>query len=174
MNNIFLIGYRCTGKTSVGKALARQIEWPFMDSDSEITRACQMTISRMVSKHGWDFFREKERETLGQLCGLYSYVIATGGGVILNPQNVSDMQENGAIIWLKARPETVLERMLQDKITKDQRPALTSEGFFKETEKTLAVREPLYEAAKDFSINTDDLDTDDICRAIIRTLWRTL
>lgn len=158
----------------MGKALAYQLEWPFADSDSEIMKACQMTISEMVAEHGWDFFREKEQETIRQLCRRDSHIIATGGGVILDPRNVSDMQENGVIVWLKARPETIQERMLQDGVTEDQRPALTSKGFIRETEDILRVRTPLYEAAKDFSIHTDDVTTDDIYQAIIRTLWRTL
>lgn len=164
MKNIFLIGYRCTGKTSVGKALAEKLGRAFTDTDAEIVKAQGITISEMVSRYGWEFFREKEREILRRVSARDNCIIATGGGIILNPENVEAMKQTGDIIWLKASPEIIKERILQDQQTDALRPSLTSKGLVEEIEDVLSVRTPLYEKAADFSIATDQLGIDDICR----------
>ncbi len=172
MNNIFLIGYRATGKTSVGKMLAEDFGWSFADSDSEIMKQEGMSISEIVSEKGWDFFREKERAVIKRLLTLDIRVVATGEGVVLNSENIKDMQSNGAIVWLRAKPETIRKRMaLQDEITPGLRPALTSEGAIEEI---LAARTPLYENAMDFYIRTDRFGVDVICRAIANKLRITI
>lgn len=168
--NIFLIGYRCTGKTSVGKLLAEKLEWAFADSDAEIVKAHGMSISEMVAKHGWDFFREKERAVIAQLSQSDRYIVATGGGVVLNPENMRDMKANGVIVWLKAMPETIMKRILSDEHTEALRPALTSKGFLGEIEETLAARTPLYESAMDFYVDTDHLSADEIAESIVTKL----
>ncbi len=168
--NIFLIGYRCTGKTSVGKLLAEKLGWAFADSDAEIVKAHGMSISEMVVKYGWDFFRQKERGVIAQLSLSDRHVVATGGGVVLNPENVRDMKANALIIWLKAMPETIRKRIVSDEHTQELRPALTSKGFLGEIEETLITRTPLYESAMDFYVDTDDLGADEIAESIVTKL----
>jgi shikimate kinase len=168
--NIFLIGYRCTGKTSVGKLLAEKLGWDFADSDAEIVKTQGMSISEMVAKHGWDFFREKEREVIAQLSQADRHVVATGGGVVLNPENVRDMKANGLILWLKAMPEAIRKRIVSDEHTEALRPALTSKGFLGEIEDTLAARMPLYESAMDFFVDTDALSAEQIAESIVTKL----
>ncbi|MDM8538437.1 shikimate kinase, partial [Desulfobacterales bacterium HSG17] len=104
--NIFLIGYRCSGKTSVGKALGKNLKQPFLDADAELVRINNVTIADMVAERGWEFFREKEQAVIKSLCTLNNHVIATGGGAVLNPDNVKNMKKNGEVIWLKASNET--------------------------------------------------------------------
>ena len=168
--NIFLIGYRCTGKTCVGKSLAQTLGWSFIDADLELVDKHGMTISEIVSKEGWNSFREKEKAVLKRLSVLDKHVVATGGGVILDIENVEQMKKSGTIIWLKATPETIKERILQDRNTEELRPSLTSKGLVEEIEETLLDRKPLYESAMDFSIDTDSHSIDDICDRIIREL----
>ncbi|QTA81483.1 Shikimate kinase [Desulfonema limicola] len=164
--NIFLIGYRCTGKTSVGKALAGKLTRPFIDADEELVKKNRVTISDMVAEHGWEFFREKERAVIKSLCSLENHVIATGGGAVLNPDNVKDMKETGLVIWLKASAETIHSRIIQDIKTLEQRPALTHKNLMEEIKETLELRNPLYQYAADFAIDTDLSDTDEICNRI--------
>ncbi|HUV50190.1 MAG TPA: shikimate kinase [Anaerolineae bacterium] len=170
MMNIYLTGYRCTGKTSVGKSLAQALEWSFIDADLELVARYGMTIAEIVSKEGWGSFREKEKAVLRRLSLLDKHVVATGGGVILDIENVEQMKKSGTIIWLKATPETIKERILQDQNTEDLRPSLTSKGLVEEIEETLLARKPLYESAMDFSIDTDNRGIDDICSTIMGKL----
>ena len=92
--NLYLIGYRCTGKTSVGKYLAGVINRPFIDADVKITRELESTISDFVRVNGWKAFREKERGVMAQLTALENNVIATGGGVVLDESNVKNMKKS--------------------------------------------------------------------------------
>lgn len=168
--NIFLIGYRCTGKTSVGNVLAKRLEWSFADSDAEVMEESGISIYDMVSHYGWDFFREREREVIKRLCTYDKYAVATGGGAVVNPDNVKDMQQNGVVVWLRASPDTISMRILQDEATMDQRPSLTSQGLLEEIEDTLVARIPLYESAMDFYIDTDRIGINDIADIILNRI----
>lgn len=154
----------------MGRLLAETLGWSFADTDGEIVKDCGMTISEMVSGHGWGFFREKERIIVKRLSQRDAYVIATGGGAVIDYENVKHMKQNGVIIWLKASPETIKTRILQDKNTESLRPSLTAKGFYREIEEIVKSRNPLYESAMDFEIETDDFTVDDICVKIIEQL----
>jgi shikimate kinase len=168
--NIFLIGYRGTGKTLVGNALAGRLNRPFVDADTRLVAAQGLTIAEMVAEQGWDYFRQKEKALIESICSLDGQIIATGGGVVRDPDNLTAMKGSGKLVWLRAAPQTIRKRIQQDKNTEDQRPALTSRGLFEEVEATLIERTPYYEAAMDFFIHTDNLTVDDICRLIITRL----
>ena len=157
-NNLFLIGFRCTGKSSVGRSLSEKLGWPFIDTDSLLVIKQKMSIKEIVGAYGWEGFREMEHTILKKVCTSDEQVVATGGGVVLNEDNVMRMQKSGRIIWLKATPETIKTRMLQDKDTQDFRPALTLNGSIFEIEESLSAREPLYKTAMDFFVDTDDRD----------------
>ena len=86
--NIFLIGYRCTGKTTVGRSLAKSLGRPFFDADKELVKEQRLNISEIVSQKGWDAFREMESMVIKRICDLDNYVVATGGGVVLNDENI--------------------------------------------------------------------------------------
>ena len=165
--NIYLIGYRCCGKTSVGKTLSRLLGRPFLDTDEAVVQKAGMTISDFVAKNGWDAFRDMEKNAIDQTTFLNQYVIATGGGVILNPDNVRNMRKAGRVIWLRASPETVRARMAADPKTLIQRPGLTATGSMDEIETVLLARQPLYEKAGHLALDTDILGIDAICRKII-------
>jgi len=170
MRNIFLIGYRCTGKTSVGKTLAAAIGWGFIDADAELVKDCGLTINAIVEKHGWPFFREKERVVIKKVCALGMHVVATGGGAVLASENVTFMKKNGVAIWLRATPETIRKRILCDKNTKDLRPALTSKGLIEEIKDVLARRNPYYQTAMDFFVDTDGIGIDEVCGCVLGEL----
>ena len=153
--NIYLIGYRCTGKTTAGRLLAYGIGWEFVDSDQRIIGTAGKSIKQIVEEAGWEEFRQLEASVIGKICEMSATVVATGGGVVLNDENVRQMKRSGWVVWLKASPETITDRIRLDANTEDLRPSLTSKGIFEEISETLENRYPLYENAMDFDVDTD-------------------
>ena len=170
--NIYLIGYRCSGKTTVGRRLAKAVGWAFIDLDEKIVQNAGMTIKTIVENRGWKVFRRLEKEMLAEVSKDDCRMIATGGGVVLNNANVRTMKKKGKIIWLKVGPQTIVARMAADRQTVDFRPSLTEKPLFAEIEETLRARAPYYQKAMDFDVDTDERDIEDICEAIRRKLCR--
>jgi shikimate kinase len=168
--NIYLIGYRCTGKTTLGKALAQRLDRPFIDMDDAIVEQEQCSIAHMVARHGWPYFRAKEQALLRTLTGEQTLVIGTGGGVILDPRNVAAMRAGGRVVWLRCRPETIQRLICEDQRSEDFRPPLTDMDPTAEIAETLQAREPLYHAARDVEVETDDFDVGRLCDEIIEKL----
>jgi shikimate kinase len=168
--NLFLIGYRCSGKTTVGKAIARAIDWSFVDSDIEVINACGKSIQDIIDSEGWEAFRRMERSTLKQICAKDRQVVATGGGVVLDVDNIKAMKTSGKVVWLGTSAATIRKRMLQDKNSGHFRPTLTGKGRIEEIEDMLLQRKPHYKSASDFFIDTDSLPPREITRRIIETL----
>ncbi len=168
--NIYLIGYRCTGKTTVGRWVAERLGWDFFDSDEELVGTHGMTIRHIVAAQGWEGFREKERRIIKRICGLDRCVIATGGGVVLDPENVRAMKATGTVFWLRATPETIRKRMRNDEASGPLRPSLTSTGADQEVEEVLARREPLYRGAAEFQVETDGLGPESIGQQIAESM----
>jgi shikimate kinase len=166
-SNLFLIGYRCTGKSSVGKLLSAKLGWPFIDTDSLVVSENGMSIRNLVISRGWEAFRRLEHTALQRVCTMDRRVVATGGGIVLDVDNVKLMKKSGRIIWLRASSETIKARMLQDQASETLRPALTSTDSISEIEETLAERAPLYQRVMDFSVDTDHRGVDEICDFII-------
>lgn len=168
--NIYLIGYRGSGKTSVGPPLSRLLGWPFVDMDDEIVREVGLGIKAMVAAHGWGFFRARERALIERLSIRDRLVVATGGGVVLDAQNVAEMKKSGRIVWLAARASTLRNRIREDERSGDFRPALTDRGASNEIEAQLLERAPVYRAAMDLCIPTDRVRPDAVCRQIVTAL----
>lgn len=168
--NLFLIGYRCSGKTTIGKSIARTIDWSFVDSDLLVIKKNGNSIKDIIDTAGWDAFRRMERSTLRQICTKDRQVVATGGGVVLDADNIKAMKASGTVVWLEASAATIQERMRQDKNTENFRPALTDKGRMEEIEDMLLKRNPYYESASDFSIHTDDVPFDEITQNIIQKI----
>ena len=164
--NIFLIGYRCSGKTSVGRQLADDMHWPFLDTDLLLIENMGTNIARMVEQKGWNHFRKMERDLIKTVCQSDSQVVATGGGAVLDDRNVAVMKESGIVVWLKIKPETVKNRMAKDPLNDQLRPALTGKSLSKEIQETLLEREPYYRKAMDFFVETDDLGIAEISKFI--------
>jgi shikimate kinase len=170
LSNVFLIGYRCTGKSTVGKLLAARLAWSFADTDSLLVAEKQTSIREIVEQFGWEDFRRWECQVVQRVCGELRQVVATGGGAVLDDANVARMKAAGKIIWLRATPETIRRRMMQDKGTKALRPALTENDSITEIEETLLERESCYKRAMDFSVDTDNRQIEEVCEAVMRQL----
>ncbi len=152
--NIYLIGYRCTGKTTIGRKLAAIMDVSFLDLDMEIETRMSMSISLIVEKYGWGKFREIEKKVLFNTKKLNNHVIATGGGIITFDKNVFFMKKNGIVIWLKAPVNIIMDRMADDPLSSDLRPSLTGRTIENETLLVLNQRIPIYHGACDFEFDT--------------------
>ena len=168
--NIFLIGYRCTGKTTVGRVLAESMSLRYVDTDDDIVSAIGESIHAAVEEKGWDYFRRWEAKIMAKVCGDDGLVVGTGGGVILNPENTAAMRRNGMVIWLKADPETIIKRMKMDDQTRRSRPSLTGKASSGEVVEVLSQRAPLYRQASDIAVVTDNLSPKMVADEIIRGL----
>lgn len=172
MNNIYLTGYRCTGKTTAGILLADRLGREFIDADEMLVKKVGMPVSEIVEKYGWDYFRNIESDVLESIADMDEKIVATGGGVVLRDKNIENMRRTGSVVWLKASAETIFKRMTEDIKTKDQRPGLSDRGPFLEIEEILANRLPLYSKAMDFSFETDNLEIDKIVSMIVEKISR--
>jgi shikimate kinase len=168
--NIFLIGYRCTGKTSVGRSLAKRIGWSFVDTDLKLIEEQGQKISEIVNKKGWASFREMEKQVIQCVCERDRHVVATGGGAVLDGENLKRMKDSGVLVWLRANINTIESRMAEDPLTQDFRPPLTSEWVVDEIKETLLMRNPYYEKAMDFIVDTDLIDIETVCGTILQKL----
>lgn len=167
MTNIFLIGYRCTGKTSAGKILAEKLGWTFVDSDEAIADDIGCSIADFIAARGWTAFRDKELQVIARLSKKDRQVVATGGGAVMATENVGCMRSGGKVIRLQATPETIRRRMRADAGTAASRPSLTEQGRLEEIETVLAEREPYYAAAAHDVVDTDGLNISEVVKKII-------
>lgn len=168
--NIVLIGYRCTGKSAVGKALARDLDRLLIDTDALIEEKAGAPISEIVEKKGWEGFRDIETKVVQEISEKDDLVIATGGGIVLREMNTRRLKANGLLIWLRARPGVILERMAQDLSMGKGRPPLTLKSPVEEIKEQLAFRDPLYKEAGDLVVDTDDLLIPEVAEAVLRAL----
>jgi shikimate kinase len=162
--NIVLIGYRGTGKSTVGRQLAARLGRALVSTDTEIVKRAQRTIPEIVSQEGWEYFRDLESEICRELAGRDQIVIDTGGGAILRQQNVEALKKNGTVFWLTASVETIVKRIGGD----NQRPSLTgTKSFVDEIQDVLQERTPKYQAAADHIIVTDGRSINQLMETVL-------
>lgn len=150
--NVVLIGYRGTGKSTVGKVVAARLGRTMVSTDAEIVKRAGRSIPEIVAQHGWDYFRDVESQVCRDLAEGEGLVIDTGGGAILRSENVERLKYHGVVFWLTASIETITKRIGLD----TQRPSLTgTKSFVDEVQDVLRERTPKYQAAADHVIATD-------------------
>ena len=153
--NLVLIGYRCTGKTTIGRILAGKLGWPLVDTDTLIQERAGKTIKEIVAAGGWPEFRRLEREVIADVAAGDRQVISTGGGATLDDNNTKALRAGGTVILLTAAPEVVWERMKADPKTLAERPNLTDSGGIAEVTRVLEDRRAKYQAAHHYAVETD-------------------
>jgi shikimate kinase len=162
--NIVLVGYRGTGKSTVGKILAERLGRELVSTDAEIIRRARLPVPDIVQRFGWDHFRDLESEVCRDLAGKDRLIIDTGGGAILRQQNVDSLKKNGVLIWLTADVRTITERIGGD----TQRPSLTgAKSFTEEVEEVLRERQTKYKSAANHIIETDRRSVVEVAEAIL-------
>jgi shikimate kinase len=168
--NIVLIGYRGAGKSIVGSRLAARLQMKFVDTDELLEEHNGARISDIVKSHGWDHFRAMEKRIVEEISRQDHLVIAPGGGVVLDAENIMALRRKGLIIWLKADSEVLLRRMSQDFQTMGRRPTLTGKGSLEEIEEVMAYRDPLYERASDVQLDTSTLNVEAVVEDLLSIL----
>ena len=166
----YLIGYRGTGKSTIGPLLAQSLGWSFMDADSVLENRYGNSIRQIFASEGEPAFRDKESLILQELAGYSKCVIATGGGIILRETNRQCLRRSGFIIWLSADPTTILRRIAADPTTQHRRPQLTTGGLG-EIETLLQLRIPFYQELADLKIDTSERSPTSLVEDIL-TQWK--
>lgn len=165
--NIILIGMRGSGKTTLGKLLAQRLQRPFIDMDEYIVAKTGTTIPQLVVQRGWEGFRDQESAIVEELANERGTIIATGGGVVLRPQNVQHLKHSGEVILLHSSPETSAKRIKNDL----NRPKLTTEdNLLQELQIVWNERQAKYHAAADITISTDNTSPEQALEAMLRHL----
>ncbi|KHE90431.1 MAG: shikimate kinase [Candidatus Scalindua rubra] len=165
--NIVLIGFRGTGKSTVGRLLANRLERDFVDSDKYIESATGKTIKSIFEEDGEESFRKIEADTIAELSKADNKVISAGGGAVLKEENVRNLKDNGFLVLLEATPEIIHNRITQDEKTTQQRPSLTDKKPLDEIKHLIEQRKHAYKNAADFTINTSYVSCEDIVSEII-------
>ena len=150
--NIVLVGFMGSGKTSVGKRLSVALKREFIDMDDFIEKREGITINEIFAQKGESYFRGLEKELCKRFAKEGGRVIATGGGVIKDKENVENLKKGGVIFYLKSTPEKIAENLKYD----DTRPLLKTEDKAAKIAELMAQREPFYNAAKDIEIDVSD------------------
>ena len=151
--NIILIGYRGTGKSTVGRIASEQLSFSKMETDAEIIKRAGMSIPEIVKKHSWDYFRDLESQVITDACSLENTVIDCGGGVVTRPDNIAALKASGIVFLLTADIRDIVRRISRS----SQRPSLTgNKSITAEVEEVLRERDPLYRKAADYIINTSE------------------
>jgi 3-dehydroquinate synthase len=168
MRHLYLVGNMGSGKTTVGRLVAQRLQLPFYDLDQQIEQATGQTIANLFAQRGEQAFRELECDMLTRTIFVPRGVIATGGGVVLNERNRRLMRHRGWVIYLRASPETLWQRLQH---TTD-RPLLRTESPYETLQAIAQQREPLYQEA-DWVIDTDALCPEEVADAIVRAFKPT-
>ncbi|MFA4966811.1 MAG: shikimate kinase [Candidatus Margulisiibacteriota bacterium] len=151
--NIILIGFMGVGKSEVGRGLAARLGMEFIDTDELIEGTEEKKIAEIFAEKGEEYFRDLETEIIKTLEDYDNFVISTGGGIVLREENVKMLKEIGPLVLLTSRPEAIFERL---KDAKD-RPLLEKGDKMENISQILGKRNPVYEKAADFKVDTSDI-----------------
>lgn len=152
MKNIVLIGFMGTGKTAVGRRLAARLGYRYLDTDTILEWQAGCTIAEIFKKQGEAYFRELERSVIQEVARFKRCVISTGGGAVVDPENLALLKKNGLVICLTSSPEKIMERTGR---RSGERPLLAGREPLEEIKRLLKLRAPYYEKA-DWTVDTSD------------------
>jgi shikimate kinase len=167
--NVYLIGYRGTGKTTVARALAELLGAVAVDADEWLEAAAGCSIRELFATGGEPLFRDHESAAVRVLTARDGLVVSWGGGVILRPENRVALRK-GYTVWLRATPATLWQRIAGDPSTGERRPNLTASGGLAEIEQVLAARTPLYAESADCAVDTERATPAEIAVMIAREI----
>lgn len=168
--NIFLTGFSGTGKTTVGQEIARTLGWTFIDTDAQVVRVAGKPITEIFAEDGEKCFRNFESNILASICENSHQVVSTGGGIVKRKTNQTLMHENGVVICLEAKPETIYQRLLKqntDLETAEIRPLLAGADPVKHIMNLKATRQRYY-AQANWTVHTDQFSPQLVATEILR------
>ncbi|WP_150305310.1 shikimate kinase AroK [Pseudomonas saliphila] len=166
MRNVFLIGPMGAGKSTIGRLLAKEIGYPFKDSDREIEARTGADIPWIFDVEGEEGFREREEAMIAELVKEDGIVLATGGGVVMREANRNALGANGLVVYLRTSVEQQLQRTAKDR----QRPLLQTPDPEKVLRDLMARRDPLYSEIADLTIETDQRGPKIVVNTILAAL----
>jgi shikimate kinase len=164
--NLYLVGMMGAGKTTVGRSLARRLKLRFVDADHEIEARCGVKIPVIFEIEGEAGFRVREAQALAELVRLDGIVLATGGGVVLLEENRRLLAARGTVIYLRATPEHLYERVRQDR----NRPLLAGGDPLARLRELYRVRDPLYREVADLVVDTGRQSVQVLARGLLQQL----
>ncbi|HSZ06917.1 MAG TPA: shikimate kinase AroK [Steroidobacteraceae bacterium] len=166
--NIFLIGPMGSGKTAVGRHLARLFHYTFHDSDADIEAKTGVDIAFIFEKEGEAGFRIREREAIDRLTQLTSIVLATGGGAVIDPANRRALAERGVVVYLSTSVDQQIERTRHGR----HRPLLRDTDPEQKLKDLMSRRAALYAEIADLTVTTDGRRVQLVAEEIHQELWR--
>ena len=155
-----------SGKTTIGKMLATELAFEFVDSDQHIEDTTGVSIPYIFEIEGEAGFREREEKAIKLLTGLKGIVLATGGGAILRAENRQHLMQNGIVIYLNVSPAAQFERVRCD----TQRPLLQTDNPEAVLEKLYAIRDPFYREAAEYIVFSDNIPPKVVVNGIIESI----
>jgi shikimate kinase len=170
-SSVYLVGMMGAGKTTVGRLLARRLKLRFLDSDHEIEHRCGAAVPLIFDIEGEAGFRARESAVLAELTALEGVVLATGGGAVLAEDNRRRLAASGAVVYLRAQPEDLYERVRQDR----NRPLLATADPLGRLRALYVERDPLYRSIADLVVDTGRQSVQALVRTLIDELgdrWR--
>ncbi|MFQ5800722.1 MAG: shikimate kinase [Candidatus Hydrothermarchaeales archaeon] len=165
MKNIILTGFMGAGKSAVGKKLAERLSMEIIDTDDVIEQESGMKISDIFSQSGEPHFRKLEKIVVEEVSTFNNHVIITGGGVVVNKENIENLRKNGIIVYLHTTPEVIYERVKSE----THRPLLQAKDPMKKIKELLDYRAQFY-ANNDIEVDTSNLSVDEVVEEIIKHL----
>src|SRR5512134_3786225 len=166
--NIFLVGMMGAGKTTVGRQLARRLGKTFFDTDHEIQKRTGVSIPTIFEIEGEGGFRRRESAVLAALASLEDAVLATGGGIVIAPDNRRLLKERGTVVYLRAAVDDLFARTRHDRT----RPLLQTEDPRARLDELFAARDPLYREVADIIIDTSRQSVQTLVRQLEKQLLR--
>ena len=167
VRNIFLIGPMGAGKSTIGRALAKELKLEFFDTDEVIEERTGASVSWIYDVEGEEGFRRREQKVIEELTQKNNIVLATGGGVVTTPENRVALAGRGTVIFLRTSLQQQFERTKRD----TKRPLLQTPNLEVTLEELRDEREPLYEELADISFETDKLTVKAVANKIIKYLY---
>jgi len=164
--NLVLVGPMGTGKSTIGRLLARELQYDFKDSDREIENRCGADIPWIFDVEGEAGFRAREKLVIGDLVKESGLVLATGGGAIMDPDNQRALQNCGFVVFLNTTVDQQYERTRRDR----KRPLLQLKDPRAVLQELMAIREPIYRAIADFTISTDHRRPKSVVKDVIKAI----
>ena len=155
-----------TGKTTIGRQLAKNLSVSFYDSDHEIEKRTGVKIALIFEIEGVEGFRKRETQILNELSQMNNIVLSTGGGAVTRAENRKTLKNNGHIIYLKSSPEILFKRTADDK----NRPLLQTDDRLSQIRKILAEREPIYIEMADEVIDSEKKSSKQIIQKILEQI----
>lgn len=166
-NNIAIIGFWATGKTAVGKKLAKILKKRFVDTDELVVKKAKMSVSEIFDKYGEIGFRELEIPIVKRVSKMSNVVIACGGGVVLNKINMDYLKQNAVTVYLTTEPEVILSRI---KKNEDLRILKSNENHLERIKKFLWFRKPFFERFPDIIVDTSNISIEEVVEKVLKKL----